>query len=262
MVGCMPFLGWILQAKLLTNNVEARVRSQRQPPPQAHHVQALFLLDSTRAMLATAFWQLVSRPLERLVTRMLPTGMRVFAFEAPLDDMDGRLDTGVCLFLSGSSDEPGHVVCNVGHMPTADPEDLRTTVRSSLRIMEELHTGDGTCDYGTEGFVANLLCILPASRAVTPILGLSWQSVREVNLSVWKSKEAAAAWYRNSAAHAEVLHEHAAGGLKTFGNLLMSLDATKVSWQRRCGMCAAVVQGLHVDTCPRCEGRTFPMPAF
>lgn len=60
---------------------------------------------------------------------------------------------------------PGHValalgrlprsaaeVCNVGHLPTCDQDDLRATVYASLKIMEEL-AGNGEA---AEGFATRL----------------------------------------------------------------------------------------------------------
>ncbi|CAJ1361466.1 unnamed protein product, partial [Effrenium voratum] len=155
----------------------------------------------------------------RLVGWLLPGRLRVLAFEAPIDDLDGFLDVGVCLMLAGEDAEPGHVVCNVGHLPTADDGDLRATVRSSLKIMEEL-AGVPACQGAgsllpAPGFVANVLCVLPKSGPRRLSLSPSWQSIRQVNLSVWTSDEHATAWYKQSRAHASILAQHAQGKLRT-----------------------------------------------
>eukprot|EP00933_Yihiella_yeosuensis_P022571 TRINITY_DN17767_c0_g1_i2.p1 TRINITY_DN17767_c0_g1~~TRINITY_DN17767_c0_g1_i2.p1 ORF type:complete len:124 (-),score=22.78 TRINITY_DN17767_c0_g1_i2:44-415(-) len=122
------------------------------------------------------------------------------------------------------------------------------------------------CEHGgtvsTPGFVANLLCVIPRpGRRKNPLLP-GWSSIREVNLSVWKDEEAAADWYRKSKAHASILRDHQQGKLRTFGNLLMTMEPTKVAWQRRCRICAAVANGLQADRCPKCSGPTFDMPPF
>ena len=61
---------------------------------------------------------------------------------------------------------PGHVVCNVGHLPTCDQDDLRATVHASLQIMEELARGGGA-----EGFAARPIALeARALRGVQPAL--------------------------------------------------------------------------------------------
>ncbi|CAE8638553.1 unnamed protein product [Polarella glacialis] len=163
---------------------------------------------------------------------------------------------------SGVTSPPGHVVCNVGHLPTAHDEDLRATVRSSLDIMNELSEGDLDSHGATPGFMANLLCVLPKPGMRRPLLHPGWQSVKEVNLSVWTDEQAAASWYRKSHAHANIVADHQQGRLRTFGNLLLTLKPTKVVRQRRCRACAAVAEGLFTDRCPRCSAPTFELPAF
>eukprot|EP00439_Symbiodinium_sp_Y106_P062413 s2212_g9.t1 len=192
-------------------------------------------------------------------------------------------------------------VCNVGHLPTADDEDLRVellrgegrdqviawlvcvcalrlaeaTVRSSLKIMEELSGVKAAlrtkevqvaAHPPADGFVANLLCVLPKPGR-RGIVHPGWQSVREVNLSVWSTEEAAVSWYRQSDAHAAILSQHKEGKLRklvprTFGNLLLTLNATKVAWQRRCKACATVVEGFAQGRCHRCGAATYDLPAF
>eukprot|EP00434_Breviolum_minutum_P023962 symbB.v1.2.021147.t1/scaffold1812.1/size105704/11 len=158
---------------------------------------------------------------------------------------------------------PGHVVCNVGHLPTADEDDLRATVQSSLKIMEELA---GVCSTqetaeGASGFVANLLCVLPKSGPRGRWIRPNWQSLREVNLSVWVSAKDAQSWYRQSKAHAAIVAQHGEGKLRTFGNLLMTLEPLRVAWQSRCRACASLAEGL-ATRCPRCTGPTFDLPSF
>merc|ERR1712061_803914 len=93
-------------------------------------------------------------PVKNFVTWILPTGLRVFAFPQPLSDLDGRLKLGLCMMLERDQSEPGHFVCNVGHIPGPCLQDQMLTVASSFDIMEEL-SGDAT------GLVANVLCLVP-----------------------------------------------------------------------------------------------------
>merc|ERR1711871_229276 len=181
-------------------------------------------------------WYAIVKPVEAFVSWILPTGLRCYAFESPITDLDGMLEIGVCLLLQGQQLEPGYVVCNVGHIPQAHFGDLRSTVRSSLEIMKELHSD-------APGFVSNVLCVLPRPpRGQRGCCTCKWDSVREINLSVWSKPEDAAAWYRSSREHKRIVADHQTGGLKVFGNLLASLEPTRLHWQRRCKRCAAVAE--------------------
>eukprot|EP00929_Paragymnodinium_shiwhaense_P006829 TRINITY_DN110795_c0_g1_i1.p1 TRINITY_DN110795_c0_g1~~TRINITY_DN110795_c0_g1_i1.p1 ORF type:complete len:980 (-),score=65.73 TRINITY_DN110795_c0_g1_i1:160-3099(-) len=230
-------------------------------------VRAQWLADTGRAVLGMVLWHLLSQPLEVFVSWILPRGLRVMAFEAPIDDLGGRLDAGVCLFLrSTGSDEPGYVVCNVGHLPTADLNDVRSTVRASLDCMEELggyrpslsHSGSDAAP----GFVANILCVLPEQGRGVSCGGMNWASLREVNLSLWATDDAAADWYRSSRAHGDIMRQHRQGALRTFGNLLLSLEPKRLQYQRRCQSCSAVSEGRESDVCTTCSAKTFAMPVF
>merc|ERR1719330_1992018 len=108
--------------------------------------------------------------------------MRVSAFDAPISDLGGRLKVGACMMLEGDTTEPpGHVVCNVGHIRTDDWKDIEATVSASLHIMEELHaTGSG--------FVSNVLCVVPNTSEFRAFGDFEWKSIREINLSVWSSQ--------------------------------------------------------------------------
>jgi len=275
----LTLLAWFLHLHRSAADLATRIAEKSRPEegsalPAEASVRLLFLIDNFRSLVAMAVWSFLGRPLERLVTWMLPGRLRVFAFEAPIDDLGGLLQAGVCLMLEGSSfaesPSPGHVVCNVGHLPTADDEDLRATVRSSLKIMEELSGVKAAlrtkevqvaAHPPADGFVANLLCVLPKPGR-RGIVHPGWQSVREVNLSVWSTEEAAVSWYRQSDAHAAILSQHKEGKLRTFGNLLLTLNATKVAWQRRCKACATVVEGFAQGRCHRCGAATYDLPAF
>lgn len=260
-LGGVALCGWVVQGRRLAQRLEADVRggtgSTRAVPLQA--ARALFMLDGIRSFFALAVWGILGRGVEALVTLMLPTGLRVHSFGAPVDDLGGSLQIGLCLFLEGEQTVPGHVVLNVGHIPTADLDDVRSTVRSSLNIMKELSRSDAA---PVAGFVANLLCILPEAGCTYSPINVGWRSVREVNLSVWGSQESAATWYRHSAAHAAILSEHRSGGLRTFGNLLLSLQPVACRFQRRCSACRSAVEGVASDLCPHCSGATFPLPVF
>jgi len=275
--GGLALLGSVLQARQLMKFLEAAAHTPRHnwdgvPVLHDRCVCAQFLVDNARAIIAMAIWGTIGRYLRNIVSWMLPAGLRVYAFEAPIDDFGGHLRAGVCLMLEGEQTKPGHVVCNVGHLPTADLEDIRSTVKHSLDIMRELsgrqdHSGLCTRELHhsqVPGFIANVLCVIPECGGGKSYLGVDWSCMRQINLSVWSDQASAGAWYRGSEAHAAVLKEHQGGpgGLRTFGNLLLSMSPLRVAWQRRCRACTAVVEGLETDQCSRCAGPTFPIPAF
>jgi len=253
--GVLALCGWIVRVVDSAWTLEQQVRGGGLHNSTSFCL--LFMLDSARSFFALTLWGSMGKGLEALVTVILPTGLRVVAFDAPVDDLCGRLCVGVCLMLDGEQIDPGHVVLNVGHLPTADPIDIRSTVRASLRIMEELNG-----QTSTPGFVANVLCLLPEPSPKRSLAGVSWRSVREINLSVWNSHAAAAAWYRTSKAHRDIIVQHHDGGLRTFGNLLLSSDAVSLRYQRRCSNCRSVVEGLASNQCPECGSSTFPIPVF
>eukprot|EP00927_Polykrikos_kofoidii_P000789 TRINITY_DN10301_c0_g1_i1.p1 TRINITY_DN10301_c0_g1~~TRINITY_DN10301_c0_g1_i1.p1 ORF type:complete len:1205 (+),score=185.24 TRINITY_DN10301_c0_g1_i1:80-3694(+) len=304
--GIFIVIAWLLQARILAHWLEAETQGARSGGSRTSSRigsnegfrrpfnQAQFLVNTVRAFLGMMLWNIFGQLLEKLTSWVLPTGLRNYAFEAPIDDLGGRLQVGICLHLEGERVEPGHVVCNVGHLPTADLDDIRETVRTSLDIMEEL--GGVREKDPAPGFISNLLCVVPETAKPRPIFGVGWRTLKEINLSVWSSKEAAATWYRGSAAHTTAMRMHqghgsggstgtgnacrrnanvASGahakttgsrgrsrGLKTFGNLLLSLQPLRARWQRRCKQCTALAEGLDADTCPECGGATFPMSVF
>eukprot|EP00927_Polykrikos_kofoidii_P038961 TRINITY_DN3339_c1_g1_i1.p1 TRINITY_DN3339_c1_g1~~TRINITY_DN3339_c1_g1_i1.p1 ORF type:complete len:1071 (-),score=125.67 TRINITY_DN3339_c1_g1_i1:124-3234(-) len=251
--GLIALWGWWLLVKHQTNMLESRTTSLVEANEQALSIR--FIVDAARGSAAMLLWYIITRPAEAFVSWMLPADLRVFAFEAPLRDLAGDLKLGVCLMLEGGQYEPGHVVCNVGHIPRAIFEDVRATVSASLDIMDELRVD-------TPGFVSNLLCVVPDVNKPRSMFDLEWLSMREINLSVWESHEAAMKWYRESAAHSSILEAHHRGGLKGFGDLLMSLKPISVRWQRRCRTCAGLVEGIGSQQCPRCRGNTYAVPMF
>eukprot|EP00435_Cladocopium_sp_Y103_P033658 s917_g8.t1 len=94
----LPVLGWLL-------HFQGRAAAlEKQSCPTENSARIQFLLDNARSMLALAVWNLLGQPLARCVTWLLPGRLRVFAFEAPLDDLDGLLDLGVCLMLDGKQE--------------------------------------------------------------------------------------------------------------------------------------------------------------
>jgi len=279
--GGLALLGSALQAIQLAHLLEAAACAPKlkRGGASALHDRCVcghFLVDNARALIAMAVWSTIGRYLQNIVSWILPAGLRVYAFEAPVDDFGGRLRAGVCLMLEGEQSKPGHIVCNVGHLPTSDLEDIRSTVKHSLDIMRELSGNSSGQNHGSDaqtreqhsshvpGFIANVLCVIPESGGRKSYLGVDWCCMRQINLSVWSDQASAGAWYRGSEAHAAVLKEHQGGpgGLRTFGNLLLSMSPLRVAWQRRCRACSAVAEGLEADQCPRCGASTFPMPAF
>jgi len=151
--------------------------------------------------------------------------------------------------------EPGHWVCNVGHIPGPDMRDTVLTASASWDIMAEL-------DEGTEGFAANVLCIVPDLNPERCFCDWGWRSLREINLSAWRDRAAAQSWYLRSAAHANILAKHRKAGLNSFGNMLASLQPTGLHWQRRCQVCRGIAEGFDSGICPHCSSATHVIPRF
>eukprot|EP00439_Symbiodinium_sp_Y106_P012186 s5500_g1.t2 len=104
----LTLLAWFLHLHRSAADLATRIAKKSRPEegsalPAEASVRLLFLIDNFRSLVAMAVWSFLGRPLERLVTWMLPGRLRVFAFEAPIDDLGGLLQAGVCLMLEGSS---------------------------------------------------------------------------------------------------------------------------------------------------------------
>lgn len=217
-----------------------------------------FIIDTTRTALGAFVWLVCMIPIEGFASWILPTDMRFFAFASPFSDLNGRLKTGICVMLEGAPCQPGHFVCNVGHIPGPRVKDMLFTTSSALDIMHEL-------DGDAPGFVSNVLCVVPDIAADCPEVfrRYGWGGIREINLSVWQSAEAAQAWYRKSTAHADILKRHRNGELDVFGNLLATLAPLRMQWQRRCASCKKYSEGFNEDSCSHCRyGKTYPIPRF
>lgn len=252
--GLLGGAGLCLLVRHLSISLETAVRAQETYLP-SHCRASLYLLDNLRVLIGLFLWFLCSRPAQAFVSWVLPTELKVYAFEMPLTDLDETLEMGVCFIKSGEQVEPGYVVCNVGHIPRGYVHDARATVHASLEIMREL-------EVDAPGFVSNVLCVLPSVDKHRGCFSCAWRSLRQVNLSVWRSAEDAASWYRRSTAHAHIMNMHRKGELKTFGNLLASLTPSRLHWQRRCQVCSSIAEGLHADHCSSCGGKTFEIPVF
>lgn len=252
--GILALWGWQWQLRKLAAYVESMATHAAVGTP-SHYARIQSVLDLVRGHFALVLWYLLARPLEALVSWLLPTDLRVYACESPVCDMGGRLHVGVCFVMPGAQKEPGYLVCNVGHIPGSHWNDARATVTATLDIMNEL-------DAGVPGFVSNILCVVPEYRPNRSSLEVAWTWMREINISLWESPEAARDWHAASQAHASILQKHQNGHLHVFSDLLMSWVPQAVSWERRCVCCKRPAAGLSTDTCPKCGGKTIPIPAF
>merc|ERR1711972_603024 len=85
-----------------------------------------------------------------------------------------------------------------------------------------------------KGLVANVVAVFPFVRGVKGL-----PLAKEINLSAWESSQDAYDWYVRSPGHKRALYQHSSGLLRTFGNLLASLEpVTQVRHQDRCMKCA------------------------
>lgn len=252
--GSIAVLGWFLQSGHLVAVLDGMTQTNDTTVP-AYLLALRWMFDCLRGCIAVCLWFAFMKPAQALTSRVLPSGLRFYAFPTPLSDLEGRLKVGACLMLEGEQVEPSHFVCNVGHIPGPQLGDMMLTAAASLDIMDEL-------DGGAPGLIANILCIVPDVNPAHCFCDCGWQSMREINLSVWQSAAAAQSWYYRSEAHADILAKHKGHGLKVFGNLLASLQPSRMQWQRRCQLCSSVVDGYASETCAYCPGKTYPIPRF
>lgn len=214
-------------------------------PPYAIGTQALW--DQFRSFTLTLLWKAVVYPLAWACNRTLPRELRVFAMDIPVFDMG---DLGVAAMLCPGDALPKYVVCNVGHIDLQQPagmSDMQRTMNTVRDVWGELR--------GRSGLIANVVCLFPRLGSVA----------KEVNLSAWESKEAARDWYMSSEGHNNIMRQHTSGYLRTFGNLLSSLEPRMLRHQGRCSRCARVVEaevGRAPDHCGVCGAKTFQYPGF
>lgn len=243
------------------------------------------LADQLRTSMASVLWRSLSAPIASLVNALLPEELCVYACEIPIFDLGEHVDLGVAAYYANPRGEaegangakaadveqpkakegegaseaavPGFFVCNVGHIDTqheAGLSDLQRTMNALRDVWSEFRDDDVT------GFIANVVAVFPYIQGTT--------RAKEVNFSAWRNGRDAHDWYARSAGHRNIMKQHTGGQLKTFGNLLASLEPVgKVRLQDRCQRCSRLVeaeeQGKPPPTvCPACGGRTFGYPHF
>eukprot|EP00927_Polykrikos_kofoidii_P040825 TRINITY_DN34827_c0_g1_i1.p1 TRINITY_DN34827_c0_g1~~TRINITY_DN34827_c0_g1_i1.p1 ORF type:complete len:1003 (-),score=130.78 TRINITY_DN34827_c0_g1_i1:24-2645(-) len=232
-------------------------------------------LDQFRVSVATLSWKFASSFIEQVVNRALPEELRVFANDLPIFDLGDRVDLGVAAYYArprtihrrsshdgselGEKPEslPRFLVSNVGHIDTGHKNglsDMQRTMNALRDVWTEFK------EKQPEGLVANVVAVFPFIQGTT--------SAKELNLSVWNSCEDAHNWYYQSPGHKTITQQHASGNLRTFGNLLASLEPIdKVRFQDRCQRCSRLVEDVEVGKppplrCNLCGGRTFDYPLF
>jgi hypothetical protein len=88
-------------------------------------------------------------------------------------------------------------------------------------------------------------------------------SIREVNLNVWETEDAAMEWYKKNDFHKEVVKMYYNGGLSSFSAMIASLPVNQdrpIRWDVRCRNCRLMVQGPDPKICPYCREKILPMP--
>jgi len=111
-----------------------------------------------------------------------------------------------------------------------------------------------------KGLISNCVCLFPSVGRT--------EFAKEINISAWESSKAAHDWYAESSGHQNIMRQHTGGFLKTFGNLLASLEPTRpLRVQDRCRRCFRVIEneregGEVPSRCACCGARSFGYPTF
>eukprot|EP00927_Polykrikos_kofoidii_P029651 TRINITY_DN25614_c0_g1_i1.p1 TRINITY_DN25614_c0_g1~~TRINITY_DN25614_c0_g1_i1.p1 ORF type:complete len:1009 (+),score=124.85 TRINITY_DN25614_c0_g1_i1:422-3028(+) len=231
--------------------------------------------DQVRVALAIVIWRPVCSALVFIIKQMLPEEVCVYACDIPIFDLGDSVDLGFAAYYAparkknrcaskeeaGPGQEPENkpefFVCNVGHIDTvheAGLQDMQRTMNALRDVWTEFKSDK------PQGLVANLVAVFPFVQGTT--------SAKEINLSAWSSSEDAHAWYYKSKGHRYIMEQHTSGYLRSFGNLLASLEPIDgVRFQDRCQRCSRLVESTEAGRppplrCGFCGARTFDYPLF
>ncbi|CAJ1366509.1 unnamed protein product [Effrenium voratum] len=217
-----------------------------------HIVGAQALWDSTRVAALGLLWRSVVCNLQHLVTAILPEGLRVYSCDSPVPYFGEKVAMGIAAQYvppqaRGKGRQPNFFVCNVGQIVESCLPDMQHTMNTLVDVWNEFH------EPKLPGLCANVVMVFPSSDQ-----GLA----KEINLSAWESGKDAFEWYVKSQGHKKALMmQHTSGVLRTFGNLLASLEPREQRFLDRCSTCSRQVEGTMgqpaPDLCGVCGARSF-----
>lgn len=260
----LTLVGFVAHLGGLASRNRARLRdagnSGRFADLPPHVVGAQAVWDRFRATLGTSIWSLTVLQYRELVNAWLPRELRVFATDSPfpnLGGLDEKTYLGVAAHFAprtvkGKHRPPQYCVCNVGQIYSGALADMQQTMNTLIDVWSEFQAPE------MKGLLANLVAVFPDIK--------DQRVAKEINLSFWESAKDAHNWYVKSPGHKNALFQHTSGRLKTFGNLLASLElAGPMQHRDRCRQCARPVQskelgGLAPQNCGVCGGPTFRHP--
>ncbi|CAE7230351.1 alnC [Symbiodinium natans] len=223
-----------------------------------HFLGAQALWDTSRVSFLSYIWRATVCNLQNVITSILPEELRVYACEAPVPYYGEKVAMGLAAQYippkarGKDRRRPNFFVCNVGQIVESCMTDLQHTMNTLVDVWGEFH------DPTLPGLCANVVMVFPSSDQ-------GW--AKEINLSVWESGKDAFDWYVKSKGHKKALMEHTSGILRTFGNLLASLEPVEpIKYQDRCRRCGRTVeasagQPAH-PACLVCGASTFRYNLF
>lgn len=222
-----------------------------------HVIGAQALWDSSKVSILGFIWRTTVCSLQHVITALIPNGLQVYACEVPVPNFGEKVAMGLAAQYvppeaRGKAKKPNFFVCNVGQILESCLPDMQHTMNTLVDVWDEFH------EPKLPGLCANVVMVIPSSDQ-----GLA----KEINLSVWETGKDAFDWYVKSKGHKKALMQHTSGVLRTFGNLLASLEPKEaISYQDRCSSCAHPIEASHGEVAPNvcgvCGQRAFRYNLF
>lgn len=223
-----------------------------------HIIGAQALWDSSKVSLLGFVWRITVCSLQHAVTALIPQGLQVYACEVPVPNFGDKVAMGLAAQYvppearGKTKRRPNFFVCNVGQILESCLPDMQHTMNTLVDVWDEFH------EPKLPGLCANVVMVFPSSDQ-----GLA----KEINLSAWETGKDAFEWYVKSKGHKKALMQHTSGVLRTFGNLLASLEPKEpISYQDRCSSCSRPVEAvpgeLAPNLCAVCGARAFRYNLF
>lgn len=205
-------------------------------------------LDRFALTVSFCFRQLAASCIS-LANLVAPRGSFWYLASTPLPDIP-NVDYGVALLAKGDlrGGPANSLQLNIGHLDVFPGTDALHTAYATAEMIKDL------AETRQEGFVANMVAFIPDA---------STGALREINLSAWKSDDAAHEWYRNNSVHKTIVRRYYERGMASFSSMLGSLHPSKpFRFHARCRKCHALQTNYQIDkTCAVC-GNTVRMPYF
>ena len=223
-----------------------------------HIIGAQALWDSCKVSLLGFVWRIIVCSLQHAVTALIPQGLQVYAYEVPVPYFADKVAMGLAAQYvppearGKTKRRPNFFVCNVGQILESCLPDMQHTMNNLVDVWDEFE------EPKLPGLFANVVMVFPSSDQ-----GLA----KEINLSAWETCKDAFEWYVKSKGHKKALMQHTSDVLRTFGNLLASLEPKEpISYQDRCSSCSRPVEAvpgeLAPNLCAVCGARAFRYNPF